>query len=133
MKRIALLGLGLMLGCEKTLPIEPSELAAGIVVYEHANYLGASAYITGDIQDLKDFRGPCFRTENYGTGITTVPEWNDCISSVRIASGWRATLYKHENYDGNHFEVTQDISNLQLSPGDCEKGGFNDCTTSVRV
>ena len=65
MKRIALLSLGLMLGCEKTLPTAPSELAAGIVVYEHANYLGASAHITGDIRDLKDFRGPCSRTESF--------------------------------------------------------------------
>jgi hypothetical protein len=29
--------------------------------------------------------------------------------------------------------LTEDHSNLQLAPGRCDKGGFNDCTTSIRV
>src|SRR5689334_8833198 len=37
--------------CDKAprLPTAPSELLTGIVVYEHANFLGASAHITNDI------------------------------------------------------------------------------------
>ena len=135
MKRMTMTALVLLLGCEKTLPNAPSELTTGIVVYEHANYLGDSAHITGDIRDLKSFKGPCERSESSGNPpySSTVQEWNDCISSVRVAPGWRATFYEHDGFDGDHLDVTEDISNLQLAPGDCSKGGFNDCTTSIRV
>jgi hypothetical protein len=51
-------GLVLLPGCQKSLPVGPSDLSDGIVVYEHANYLGESAHITQDIKDLKDFKGP---------------------------------------------------------------------------
>ena len=51
--------LALLSACETTLPSAPSDLTTGIVVYEHANYLGESAHITADIKDLKDIdRGP---------------------------------------------------------------------------
>ena len=72
--------LGLFLGCRDSLPTAPSELATGIVVYEHANFLGASAHITEDISDLSEFKGPCVEP----SGDSTSDVWNDCISSVRV-------------------------------------------------
>jgi len=64
MKRRSLLvaasAITLASGCEQVLPTAPSELTTGIVVYEHANYLGQSAHVTKDIRDLKDIdEGPC--------------------------------------------------------------------------
>lgn len=125
-------------GCQKKLPTAPSDLTTGIVVYEHANYLGNSAHITADIKDLKGFRGPCEETD-YSTTATGTPTsstshvWNDCISSIRVAPGWRAELYKDDDFSGDRHVVTEDRSNLQLVPGDCSHGGFNDCATSIRL
>ena len=96
------------------------------MVYEHANYLGQSAHITKDINDLKDIdRGPC-KTED-------ASNWNDCISSVRIAPGGRATLYRDPNFKGESRESSFDIPNLQLEKGSCPHDGLNDCITSIRI
>lgn len=117
-------------GCETRLPMEPSELTTGIVVYEHANYRGDSAHITSDIRDLRDVRGPCAHAD--GDGSTSF-DWNDCISSVRVAPGWRATLYRDDGFRDDSLEVTSDVANLQLVNHDCPKDGLNDCVTSIRV
>ena len=59
--------------------------------------------------------------------------WNDCISSIRLAPGWRATLYRDDDFTGDRLEITEDLPNLeQVMPRGCNKG-FNDCTTSIRV
>jgi hypothetical protein len=119
---------------QEKLPSAPSDFSSGIVIYEHADYLGASAHITQDITHLKDFEGPCLRFESDGSGITFTTEvWDDCMSSVRVAPGWRAVLYRDGDFDGDQMQVTLDIPNLTQVQGDCDKGGFNDCVTSIRV
>ena len=124
--RCGVAALGLLSGCEMTLPAAPSDLTTGIVVYEHANYLGESAHITEDLKDLKDIdRGPC-KTED-------ASNWNDCISSVRVAPGAVATLYRDENFKGESLAVGVDIPNLQLEKGTCSHDGLNDCVTSIRI
>lgn len=129
--------LALLTACatQDMLPTAPSDLTAGIVVYQHADYLGASAHITQDVTHLKDFKGPCLRTESdsSGTTSTTIELWDDCISSVRVAPGWQALLYRDDDFDGDLLRVTQDVPNLTLARGDCDKGGFNDCVTSIRL
>ena len=124
-----------LMACQKKLPTAPSDLTTGIVVYEHADYLGRSAHITADIKDLKDFKGPCLESESVGPPVyvETKEVWNNCISSVRVAPGWRATLYRDDDFDGDRLEVAADIPNLQFASGKCDKGGFNDCATSIRV
>lgn len=124
-----LAGLTLFAGCEKSLPTAPAELTSGIVIYEHSNYMGASAHVTEDIKNLEDVQGPCIKSESNGTRNV----WGDCISSIRVAPGWRATIYRDDGYDGDRLDVTQDVPNLQLVSGDCSKGGFNDCVSSIRV
>ena len=123
--------LALSAGCEELpqLPTAPSELATGIVVYEHANFFGASAHITTDIPDLKEFDGPC---EHPGPD-TDVYDWNDCISSVRVAPGWSATLYRGDRYRDDSITVTDDVPNLANVSHDCPSRGLNDCITSIRV
>jgi hypothetical protein len=112
------------------LPMAPSDLATGIVLYEHANYFGNSAHITSDMPDLRDFRGPCVHEND--DGVTR--DWNDCVSSVRVAPGWRATLYRGTNYGDDALEITEDVPNLQLvRQHDCPNEGLNDCVSSVRV
>ena len=124
------LALAVAPGCQKTLPSAPSDLATGIIVYEHANFLGNSAHISSDIPDLRDYRGPCVHED----GDSTTRDWNDCISSVRVAPGWRATLYRGTGYRDDALDIAEDVPNLQLiRQHDCPKDGLNDCVSSVRV
>jgi hypothetical protein len=118
-------------GCTNPeLPMAPTDFSEGIIVYEHANYLGNSAHLTADTPDLRDFRGPCFHESDDGADR----DWNDCISSVRVAPGWRATLYRDPDYHDDSLDVTEDVPNLQLiRQHDCPKDGLNDCVSSVRV
>jgi hypothetical protein len=118
-------------GCSPTeLPMAPTaSFTAGIILYEHANFLGNSAHLTGDISDLRDFRGPCIKGDDASSR-----DWNDCVSSVRVAPGWRATLYRDPNFSDDALEITEDVANLQLVPRfDCGQNGLNDCVSSVRV
>jgi hypothetical protein len=132
---VATLALTLGLACQQTLPTAPSELVDGIVVYEDANFLGRSAHITKDISDLSGVNGPCEHSEGGGSPGTSslVYNWNDCISSVKVAPGWRATLYRDDGYRDDSLDIIADVPNLQLVEHDCPHGGLNDCVTSVRV
>jgi hypothetical protein len=129
-------GLVLVTACTPDLfklPWAPSDLNTGVAIYEHANYLGAAGHITQDLHLRDPDEGPCTKGGS-GYPITIqVWNWDDCISSVRVAPGWRAILYE-DGFEGNQFEVTEDISNLQLAPGKCDgHNNFNDCVTSIRV
>ena len=121
-----------VVACQKSLPSGPSDPQTGIVIYEDANYLGRSAHITEDVRDLARVQGPC---ERYDSDVgRTVYDWNDCVSSVRVSPGWRATLYRGAGYDDDALEVTADVPNLQLiTQHDCPHDGLNDCITSIRV
>jgi hypothetical protein len=123
----------LAVACQKSLPGAPSELTTGITVYEHANFAGTSAHIEADVENLEDFRGPCVHTTSTGTGSTTELNWGDCISSIRVAPGWRATIYRDDSFKGQSVETTSDLPNLQLVAGSCDKDGLNDCVSSIRV
>lgn len=125
------LSAALVHGCdEQELPMEPSSLTDGVILYEHANFHGNAAHITSDVADLRDFRGPCV----HGDGGSDSGDWNDCVSSVRVAPGWTATLYRGPDYKDDTLEIAADVSNLQLvRQHDCPKDGLNDCVSSVRV
>jgi hypothetical protein len=119
-------------GCQKELPTVPSDSSAGIIIYEHANYLGDSNLVDQAVPDLKTYKGPCGETDDFNSS-NTVYSWKNCISSIRVAAGWKATLYTNTNYQGRSLELTADVANLQLVNGDCDHGGFNDCIESIRV
>jgi hypothetical protein len=109
-----------------TLPVAPSELTTGIIIYEHANYLGQSAHVTEDIKDLRSIdRGAC--------ALEDATTWNDCVSSVRVAPGTRITLFRDPNFRGESLELTGDVPNLQLEKGTCPHEGLNDCVTAIRI
>jgi Peptidase inhibitor family I36 len=85
-------------------PAGPSELASGVVLYEGANFAGNSALVTSDIPNLGDFDGPCEHTGDSKRG--TFYDWNDCASSIRVAPGWRATVYEQGDYKGESYMTT---------------------------
>jgi len=114
---------------ERTLPPAPDNLDRGISIYADANYLGVSAQITSDIGDLKSFTGPCAHEIEYGA----IQDWNDCVSSIHVAPGWRAIVFRDDDFSGQRLEVTADVPNLQLVPGSCNHDGLNDCITSIKV
>lgn len=117
-----------------SLPTAPSDLTQGVSIYEHANFLGESALLTASEQDLADFKGPCEHsdTDQYGNTSYTY-DWNDCVSSLRVAPGWRAIVYRDSRYRGQSLELTADAPNLQLVAGTCSHDGLNDCVTSIKV
>jgi hypothetical protein len=118
-------------GCElPELPTSPSPLSDGVVLFEHANFLGNSAHITGDVPDLRSFTGPCVHDDGEG-GVTR--DWNDCVSSVQVAPGWRVTIYKDTGYRDDSLSITAEEPNLALVIGDCDHDGLNDCVSSLRV
>jgi hypothetical protein len=129
---VSLIGLSaISSGCSNPeLPMSPTSFTSGIILFEHANFLGNSAHITTDVRDLRDFTGPCVHDD--GNGSVT-RDWNDCVSSVKVAPGWRATIYRGTNFGDDALEVVGDVPNLQLVSGDCDHDGMNDCVSSVRV
>jgi hypothetical protein len=141
MHRFIVMGLAAVLvvagvvACQKSLPSGPSDPQTGIVIYEDANYQGRSAHLTEDVRDLRDVRGPCESYDSDGNGGGRyVYDWNDCVSSVRVSPGWRATLYRGDGFDDDALEISADVPNLQLiTQHDCPHDGLNDCVTSIRV
>ena len=127
----------MLYGCRGPLPTAPSSQSfEGIIVYEHIDFQGQSGVVTRDMGDLSGFEGPCFESD--GTGVypnySSIQEtWNDCISSVRVAPGWRATLYRGKDYGDDALEITADVSDLRTIRHDCPKEGLNDCVSSIRV
>lgn len=116
--------------CRDSLPTAPTELTAGAIIYQHANFLGPAVLITGEISNLRDFKGPCEQSD----GESSVDSWDDCVSSIRLAPGWRATLYEDSNFKGWAADVGEEnVANYQLVKGPCKHDTFNDCASSLRV
>ena len=125
-----------MAGCKAapSLPTAPSDLTNGVSIYEDANFLGDSALLTASTKDLADFKGPCEHSDTDGNGNTSFSyDWSDCVSSIRVAQGWRAVIYRDSNYRGQSVEVNADAPNLQLVAGTCSHDGLNDCVTSIKI
>lgn len=135
-----LLSLGVMGTCTRvvpTFPLAPSSVTEGVAVFPDANYQGEiSAQILDSYSDLSKFAGPCVHTTTTATQSGNLSsstfDWEDCISSIKVAPGWRAIVYEDRNFQGRSLELTQDVPNLALVPGNCS-GTFNDCISSIRV
>ena len=83
-----------------------SSADAQVVVFTHADYKGKSQTLDVGRYDMKSLK-----------------VGNDSISSVRVAPGYRVTLFEHE-FDGSTKVVTSDTRFLE---------DFNDLTSSVVV
>ena len=120
-------------GCHglKDLPTAPEEFTSGVILYEDASFLGYASHVTSDIEDLRKFKGPCEHQDDDGVNFY---DWNDCISSVKVAPGWTATLYRGTGFKDDSIVLTADAGNLQdFTQHDCPKTGLNDCVSSIRV
>ena len=114
----------------------PARLTSGIVIYQDAFYSGQAALVTGDVRFLRGYSSPCVETVDSGDDpyfSVGSESWSNCISSLRVAAGWKATLYDGNDFKGAHVEVTSDIPDLRQVPGGCGSGDFNDCVSSLRV
>jgi hypothetical protein len=123
------LGLAFLIaGCTEPLEtLGPTPADEGITIYMHAGFAGPSQAVNHDVNDLAKVEGPCTsRAEGES------PTWGDCMSSLRVVSGWTVTLYRDREYKGSSVRLTADSSNLRELPGPCD-GSFNDCVSSIRV
>jgi hypothetical protein len=114
--------------CNGAIALGPTPADAGIIIYIHANYVGTSQQMAVDVADLGDVEGPCVK----GNDESATARWDDCISSVRVMPGWRATLYEDDHFKGRSVTITSDAPDLTQVPGPCSRG-FNDCVSSIRV
>jgi hypothetical protein len=116
-------------GCGSSLPVlGPTPADQGIIIYVHADFAGPSQALNVDVPDLDKVQGSCSSGEEGAE-----PTWSDCISSVKVLPGWSATLYRDANYKGPNVTVTADTPNLARLSGPCDKDGFNDCVSSIRM
>ena len=115
---------GIANGCER--PVAgPDTATEGIVVYLDANYSGQSLPVSLSAWALGELTGACNQTRVKG-------DWNDCISSIRVAPGWQAVIYSDWHYQGERTTVKADIPDLSKVAGPC-KGNWNDCISSIFV
>ena len=61
-----------------------------------------------------------------------IRNWDDCISSIQVSPGWEATIYEHDEYEGDTLIVTGDIRDLDDVSGPCGND-WDNCISSVRV
>ena len=106
----------------------PTPLDEGVIFYIHADFVGSSQQVDADVADFGDVEGPCVTSSEDSATAT----WDDCISSIRVLPGWRATLYRDKNFKGASIDVIEDLHDLKQVSGPCS-GSFNDCASSIRV
>jgi hypothetical protein len=94
----------------------------------HADFVGSAQQVNSDVADLGDVEGPCV----VGSDDSATATWDDCISSIRVLPGWRATIYRDPDFRGAAMDVTEDVRDLKQMVGPCS-GSFNDCASSIRV
>lgn len=92
--------------------------ACGVAVYGGANY---------------DGDGACLPVGNYTTAALeakNVP--NNTIASIKVNTGFKATVYKDDEFKGNSFEFIASAVNLDLVPGGGETR-WDDRISSIKV
>lgn len=110
-------------------PTEPTApFGQGVSMYRDSLYRGKSVTIDDDVSNLVDLSGPCGGSDDG----STPPNFDDCISSLRVPAGWSATVYRDRGFSGASATYTEDVPDLDVVSGPCGPG-FNDCISSIRV
>ena len=105
----------------------PTPADEGVTFYLHAGFAGPSQAVNVDVRDLGKVEGPCSRGAE-----GEQPTWSDCMSSLRVVSGWSVTLYEDKEFEGRSVTVAADTPDLAALSGPCDRS-FNDCVSSLRV
>ena len=117
----AILMVGLSQGCS---PTGPADADGGVTVYELVRFAGQSWRIGSDQRDLDLVMGPCGG------------DWDDCISSIRVPSGWQATIYEDPDFQGPSLTLSSDVWDLSergVNGWNTCDGVWGDCISSIRV
>ena len=123
-----ILALGLQTACgDSATGPSPTE---GVTVYQHPNYRGDDHMFGRDNENLDGLRGPCLAADDPEGGGS----WHHCVSSIRIAEGWEATVFERDDFAGQALTITADIADLENEEGPRSCGGnWDDCIASIRV
>jgi hypothetical protein len=106
--------------CDDDSPTTPT--GSAVIIYQDTNFRGDSRAVAADASDLDNLPG-CG-----GPGA----DWDDCISSIRVPSGWEVTVFEHDAYSGGSATFTTDIEDLESRMGPCG-GDWDDCISSIQV
>ena len=110
-------------------PTAPSTVTDGIMVFADTNYSGVFQQFTTETADLEDHDGGCSHDVSpYSYDF----HWGDCISSIKVAPGWIATIYKDDHYKGQSLTITSNTPDLKKVSGPCGDD-WNDCISSIRL
>ncbi|HQC71405.1 MAG TPA: beta/gamma crystallin-related protein, partial [Candidatus Competibacteraceae bacterium] len=87
--------------------IEPANNAPAVDIYEHNDFQGMRKQLGIGRYNVSDIGLP-----------------NDCLSSIRVGPGLKATLFEHKDFTGSSVSYVRDTSSV---------GSFNDRTSSIIV
>ena len=104
----------------------PSENLEGVIIYSRDNFnfeldQGDADLLRNDVSDLRARIGPCMDT------------WDDCISSIELSDGWRATLYERDGFEGDSLRVVTSYPDLDEFPRSDGVGDWDNRASSIRV
>jgi hypothetical protein len=94
-------------GADTAAAVATAAAASPVCFYEHVDYQGASFCSAAD--------------SNWVGGA-----WNDRVSSVKVAAGYKVMLFQDINYGGKSLVLTGDTTNLVAL-------GFNDAASSFKL
>src|SRR5262245_42502837 len=95
LRRVAVACLALVIpACGSLERLGPTPLDEGVVFYIHADFVGSAQQVNTDVADLGEVEGPCVEGSDDSTSAT----WDDCISSIRVLPGWKATIYRDPDF-----------------------------------
>ncbi len=107
----------------------PTPSGLSVTVFTNSGFSGSSITFTSDQSNLSFVRpGPCSEGSE--------PNWNDCISSIRLGANTAVKVYMDSGFSGNSTTFTSDQTNLSFVSGPCSPGStpnWNDCISSIQL
>jgi len=98
---------------------ESTSLAsAAVMAWEHSERNGRSLRLSRSADDLRDYN------------------MDNCVSSVFVADGYKATFYYNREYGGNCWLVVvgpYELERLYEIPQICQNKDWNDTISSVKI
>ena len=101
---------------------DPTSPTGTVQIFQNTEFRGNSRAVVGNLPDLDDIPG-CG-----GAGA----DWDDCISSIRIPSGFEVIVFENDQYSGASTTFTSDVPDLEQQRGPCGND-WDDCISSIQV